>query len=76
VKARREAAIVAPIPGTTRDVIEVSTDVAGMPVIFADTAGLRPTDDHVETLGIERAAKEYAMPFPSCLSPDPLAEES
>ena len=39
--ARREAAIVSPEAGTTRDVIEVRLDLAGMPVIISDTAGLR-----------------------------------
>ena len=39
--ARRPAAIVAPSPGTTRDVVEVSLDVGGWGVVLADTAGLR-----------------------------------
>ena len=39
--ARREAAIVSPVAGTTRDVIEVHLDLDGYPVILADTAGLR-----------------------------------
>ncbi|MFN0190670.1 MAG: tRNA uridine-5-carboxymethylaminomethyl(34) synthesis GTPase MnmE, partial [Aestuariivirga sp.] len=39
--ARREAAIVSPTPGTTRDVIEVTMDLGGVPVILTDTAGLR-----------------------------------
>lgn len=53
--AGRDAAIVSDISGTTRDVIEVHLDLGGVPVILADTAGLRETDDPVETLGIERA---------------------
>ncbi|KAF4574437.1 mitochondrial splicing system protein [Pleurotus pulmonarius] len=52
--ARREAAIVTPIPGTTRDVIELSLDIGGLPIIVADTAGLRKTKDLVESIGIER----------------------
>ena len=53
--AQREAAIVTPVPGTTRDILEVSLDVGGLPVIVADTAGLRITEDLVESIGIERA---------------------
>ncbi|KDQ28790.1 hypothetical protein PLEOSDRAFT_1039110 [Pleurotus ostreatus PC15] len=55
--ARREAAIVTPIPGTTRDVIELSLDIGGLPIIVADTAGLRKTEDLVESIGIERTKK-------------------
>lgn len=52
---RREAAIVSPQPGTTRDVIEVAVDLDGYPVVFADTAGLRETVGEVETEGVRRA---------------------
>ncbi|ESK93557.1 trna modification gtpase mitochondrial-like [Moniliophthora roreri MCA 2997] len=52
---QREAAIVTSIPGTTRDILEVSLDIGGLPVIVADTAGLRQTEDVVESIGIERA---------------------
>ena len=56
--AGREAAITSEFAGTTRDVIEVRMDLAGLPVTILDTAGLRETTDHVE--GIERA-KQRAM---------------
>jgi tRNA modification GTPase len=52
--ARRDVALVSPYAGTTRDVIEVTLDLQGLPVVFVDTAGLRETDDPVERMGIER----------------------
>lgn len=53
--AQRDAAITSDIAGTTRDVIEVRMDLNGLPVTFLDTAGLRDTDDAIETIGISRA---------------------
>lgn len=53
--ARREAAIVSPIPGTTRDVIEVHLNLADYPVTLLDTAGIRESRDPVEQEGIRRA---------------------
>ena len=49
-----EKAIVSDIHGTTRDVIEDTTQIHGLTFRFIDTAGIRHTDDHVERLGIER----------------------
>lgn len=53
--AGREAAITSPIAGTTRDVIEVACEIEGLPVVFIDTAGLRETQDLVESEGVSRA---------------------
>ncbi|WP_151718940.1 tRNA uridine-5-carboxymethylaminomethyl(34) synthesis GTPase MnmE [Gemmobacter serpentinus] len=53
--AGREAAITSEIAGTTRDVIEVRLDLAGLPVTLLDTAGMRETADQIEAIGIARA---------------------
>ncbi|MCW3781470.1 tRNA uridine-5-carboxymethylaminomethyl(34) synthesis GTPase MnmE [Defluviimonas salinarum] len=53
--AGRDAAITSEVAGTTRDVIEVRMDLDGLAVTLLDTAGLRETDDHVESIGVERA---------------------
>lgn len=53
--AREEIAIVAPTPGTTRDINRATLDLSGLPVTFYDTAGLRKTQDPVELEGQRRA---------------------
>ncbi|KAI7889445.1 tRNA modification GTPase TrmE [Mucor mucedo] len=53
--AKREAAIVSDIPGTTRDVVEVKLNLGGYPVVVCDTAGLRESTDLIELEGIKRA---------------------
>ncbi len=58
--AGRDAAITSEIAGTTRDVIEVRMDLAGLPVTLLDTAGLRESQDVVETIGIRRALDRAA----------------
>ena len=50
-------AIVAEVPGTTRDAIEAILDLPGWPLRLVDTAGMRPTEDTVERLGLEMSAR-------------------
>jgi tRNA modification GTPase len=55
---RKDAAIVSPIPGTTRDMVEVHLNLAGIPAILQDTAGLRAAShDPIEQAGMARAGK-------------------
>lgn len=53
--AGRDAAITSETAGTTRDIIEVRMDLGGIPVTLLDTAGLRDSDDAVESIGVKRA---------------------
>jgi tRNA modification GTPase len=59
--ARREAAIVSPFAGTTRDVIEVHLDLDGYPVTVLDTAGIRDSAEPVEQEGVRRARERAAQ---------------
>jgi len=50
-----DRAIVSPIPGTTRDTIEETANIRGLPVVFIDTAGLRQARDEIEVEGVRRS---------------------
>ncbi len=52
--------IVTDVPGTTRDTVEESASLGGVPIVLIDTAGLRDSDDKVEKIGIERTTKAIA----------------
>lgn len=58
--AQREAAITSAVPGTTRDVIEAPTTLAGIAFLLTDTAGIRESGDEVESIGVERARSRLA----------------
>src|SRR5580698_4031524 len=58
--ARREAAIVSPYAGTTRDIIEVHLDLEGYPVTLLDTAGIRDSAEPIEQEGVRRARERAA----------------
>jgi tRNA modification GTPase len=55
-----DRAIVSPIPGTTRDTIEETANIRGLPVVFIDTAGLREARDEIEQEGIRRSRESLA----------------
>ena len=52
--------IVTDVPGTTRDTVEETASIGGIPIVLVDTAGLRDTDDKVEKIGIERTVQAIA----------------
>ncbi len=56
-----DRAIVSPIPGTTRDTIEETANIRGLPVVFVDTAGLRAAGDEIEIEGIRRSRATLAL---------------
>ena len=58
--AERDIAIVSPLPGTTRDVLETRIDLGGVPVTLLDTAGLRESSDSIEAEGVRRARDRAA----------------
>jgi tRNA modification GTPase len=55
-----DRAIVSPIPGTTRDTIEETANIRGIPVVFIDTAGLREARDEIELEGVRRSHESLA----------------
>ena len=72
-----EKAIVSPVAGTTRDVVEDVMNLEGIRFRFVDTAGLRQTDDEVEKIGIEKTRQQLEKAAIALLleAPDSIAEE-
>ncbi len=76
--AGRDAALVSPTPGTTRDWLEIPAEMGGFPAVWLDTAGLRPAEDPLEAAGIERTHRVMAGAdaVVIVLDSDPAAFES
>lgn len=74
--ARRDVAIVTAVPGTTRDLVEVSLDLRGVKVLVTDTAGIRQSADIVERIGVERAMEAASRADLVLLLTDPLQGET
>ncbi len=73
-----ERAIVTPVAGTTRDTLEETANLGGVPVVLIDTAGITETDDPVERIGVERSRRALASADIVLLVVDqstPLTEE-
>ena len=73
-------AIVTPIAGTTRDALHAQIEIGGIPLTIVDTAGLRPTEDPIEALGIERtraaiARADLVLVMVDAASGDRMADE-
>src|SRR5439155_7599260 len=56
----REHAIVTATPGTTRDLVTETVAIGGLPVRLIDTAGIRPTTDEAETIGVKKSYEAMA----------------
>lgn len=73
----RDRAIVSPIPGTTRDTLEESSNLLGFPIVLTDTAGLRPPADTLEEEGIRRthqAAEQSQLILQVLDASEPLSD--
>lgn len=57
---QRDIALVSEVAGTTRDILELHTDLRGLPVTFLDTAGLRESSDPIEAMGVARGLQRAA----------------
>ena len=55
--SKTDTSIVSNIKGTTRDIVKAKIEILGMPVIVQDTAGIRPTSNEIENIGIEKSKK-------------------